>query len=309
MENSQRFQEIVSRIAVHPDQLIRVCTVDEIFAELIAANRKIEKVDDKAKRGDFVLCRLTGKDGSREVSLCVGQKSDMLLDGIIEGLEAGDKIEIDHEDAPVLMEVLHVKRPQQFDLEKDNFEELHMEGIKTRADYVNNYIETRREQLAKEAVIKIFPGIENQFVRIAMESMERPTEKFLEEYGRRFQENQMKMLTSYYRGDDHMLSLTLESNFHKGNREANEAEFAKQGRKMYLLGKAAERIMEELGYEVTEKEYEENLRMNMDTLHMSEEECRDCCTMEYYRLSVFSRSLRMMLLDEFAKKVQVKTEN
>lgn len=116
------------------------------------------------------------------------------------------------------------------------------------------------------------------------------------------------MLTSYFKGDDHMLSVTLESNFHRGNREANEAEFAKKGKKTYLLGMAAEPVMDELGYEVTKEEYEENLRMNMEALHMSEEDCRSCYTMDDYRKSLFERSLQMMLLEEFAKKVQIKVE-
>lgn len=308
MENSQKFQDVVSRIAVKPEKLVHVCTADEIFAELKFANRKIGKADDEARTGDFVLCRWEGREGSKEISLCVGQKTDVLLDGIIEGRKAGDKIEIDHEGAPVLVEVLHVKRPCQFDLETGNFEELHIKGVKTREDYANNYVETRREQIAREKVMRILTGIENQFVNIVMEDMERPTEEFLEEYGRKAQERQIKMLTSYYKGDEHMLEVTLQSNFHKGSLEANEAEFAKKGKRTYMLGLAAEPVMEEMGYEVTEEEYEENLRMNMEALHMSEEECRSCYTMDDYRKSLFERSLQMLLLEEFAKKVQVRIE-
>lgn len=308
MEVSRRFQEIVSRIVVHPDKLVHVCTADEIFAELKFANRKIAETFDEARKGDFVLCRWEGEEGNREVSLCVGQKTDVYLDEIIEGHKAGDRIELDHEGAPVLVEILHVKRPFQFDLEKGNFEDLHIKGVKTREDYADNYIETRREQIAKETVLNILTGIENQFVKIAMEDMEKPTEEFLEEYGKKAQERQVKMLTSYYKGDDHMLSVTLQSNFHKGSREANEAEFAKKGKRTYLMGMAAEQVMEELGYEVTEEEYEENLRMNMEALHMTEEECRGCYTMDDYRKSLFERSLQIMLLDEFAKKVQVRAE-
>lgn len=308
MGESQSFRKIVSQIVVHPDKLTYVCRQDEIFADLQATQRKIETIDGNAEKGDFVLCRLTGRDGVTETSLCVGKKVDPKLDEIVEGHKASERMEIEHEGASLLVEILHVKRPIQFDVEHGDFEELHIKGVKTKEDYAKNYVKNHYNELARSVVNRIYKGIEKQYLKIALDSMERPSDEFLADYAKKARKNQIKMLENYFKGNQQLLDQTLEKNFHKGSREANEEALEKSAKEAYLLGMAAADVMAEIGYKVTAEEYEANIKASVDAFHMSEEECRRCLTMEEYRMSNFTRAFQKLLCDEFIKQVQIKME-
>lgn len=306
MGESQTFQEIVSQIIVHPEKLIYVCSQDEIFADLQATQRKIETVRGNAEKGDFVLCRLTGRDGVEEKSLCIGKRVDHKLDEIVQGHKAGDRLELEHEGVPLLVEILHVKRPVQFDVECGDFEKLNIKGVRTRKDYTESYIENHRNELAQKAVSRIYKGIERQYLKIALKSKEIPSDEVLTDYAKRAKDNQLKMLKNYFKGNQELLDQTLEKNFHKGSQRDNEEAFEKSTKEAYLLGIVAEDVMTEMGYEIAVEEYETNIKASIDAFHMSEAECRECLTMEDYRMSCFTRGFQQLLFDEFVKQVQIK---
>ncbi len=306
---SEIFSQCVCCVTIPAERRQVMVSDDDIFRDLKLVIREIVPWNGPAEKGDFLLCRLTSGKDTTEISLCLGTRQDMELDPVLMGKQKGDRFSMPVRGRYAEIIILSVKRMfTRFGEERD-IHTLGLDGVKTREDYRQYYINAHRDQLQKKMVRDIFPQLECQFVEAARQKGFSPNTSARETYALRTLSAQRALLRSFGGGSDEEYQKSLENRMKQGSLRANEDAVCQQARFQWDEGTVAAGILDEQGTPILLEEYKQEVQRLAHGYRMSEAQYEMLIPFEDFQIAKGAKRLREMLFVHLAAMVDVVAED